>query len=90
MPRITNKQILDVVKKLRINIEAITLNTLKQGIKVEFEHGKIHPKTNITNDNLEMTIKIVLAHLYESLDYYKELEIMESKLKKPKVKLFLD
>jgi hypothetical protein len=82
MPRITNKQILEVATKLKVNIKVATMKILKAGIKVELEHGTRYPKTNITNDNLEMTMKIVLAHLYEGLNYYNELEIMEKKLEK--------
>jgi len=80
MSKITNKQIINTANKLKVDMNVVTLKILKIGIKIELEHGKIHPKTNITDNDLELTIKIVLAHLYEGLNYYEELEIMEKKL----------
>ena len=40
------------------------------GINIELEHGTINPMTNVTNDDLEMTAKIALAHLNEYSNYY--------------------
>lgn len=50
---------------------------LIKGIKVELEHGKVNPLTNITNDDPVMTAKIALAHLNEIPDYYTKLEKIE-------------
>jgi len=49
---------------------------IEKGLDVEAEHGgdKI---TNITNDDLITTLKIVLAHLDEVPDYYDKLEQVE-------------
>ena len=49
------------------------------GLNVELEHGTISPATNVTNDDLIMTAKIVLAHLNELPNYYTLLEEMEEK-----------
>jgi len=49
---------------------------------VEVEHGKISPKTNITNDDPLMTGKIALAHLNEFSDYYTRLERLEKEADK--------
>lgn len=54
------------------------LTQLTNGIKVELEHGKITPFTNVTNDNLVITGKIALAHLIEDKNYYKKLKKMEA------------
>jgi len=54
---------------------------LEKGVKVELEHGTIHPETNITNDDPVMTEKIAKAHLNEIPDYYTRLSIMESEAK---------
>ena len=78
----TSRQILDMAQSLGVNMENITLKTLRQGVKVELEHGSKLPWTNITNDDLELTMKIVLAHLCEFPDYYEALEQMENRLKK--------
>ena len=55
-----------------INVAKILNIDFKRGINIELEHGKINPKTNITNNNLIMTAKIALAHLNEFPNYYNE------------------
>lgn len=48
-----------------------------QGLEVELEHGTCFDEANVTNNHPILTGKIVLAHLKESLDYYKRLDIAE-------------
>lgn len=59
--------------------EKFTLDDLARGMKVEYEHGRENPKTNVTNDDPLMTAKIALAHLYEKYDYYDGLDRVEEK-----------
>ena len=40
------------------------------GLNIELEHGKINSFTNVTDDDLEKTAKIALAHLNELPNYY--------------------
>lgn len=47
---------------------------------VELEHGKLKA-ANVTNNHPFLTAMIVLAHLTESLSYYKRLLIMENEAK---------
>ena len=47
------------------------------GMKVELEHGKRFPETNVSNDDPLITGKIAWAHLKEFPDYYTRLEKME-------------
>ena len=49
----------------------------RQGLEVELEHGMRFKDANVTNNHPILTGKIVLAHLKESLDYYKRLEVAE-------------
>jgi len=67
----------------QLSVKWINFNPeeLRRGIIVESEHGKVHPETNITNDDLKKTAKIALAHLYEFPDYYCRLEILENEAK---------
>ena len=53
-----------------IFFDKFSVNDLLEGINVELEHGKINSDTNVTNDDLEMTAKIALAHLNEFPNYY--------------------
>ncbi len=80
--KITKSQAQRAGKKLGVNFDVISVETLKQGMNVELEHGKRHGITNVTNDNILISAKIALAHLEEFADYYEELEKMETKLKK--------
>ena len=66
----TNIEILEVAKKLGINFDKFNFDDFKRGIIVELEHGLVNIKTNITNNNLEKTAKIALAHLNEFPNYY--------------------
>lgn len=47
------------------------------GLEVELEHGMRFKDANVTNNHPLLTGLIVLAHLKESLDYYKLLEVAE-------------
>lgn len=49
----------------------------KAGLEVELEHGLRFPDANVTNNHPLLTGKIVLAHLKETLDYYRRLEVAE-------------
>ena len=79
------KDAVEIANKLNIQFKDFSINDLLTGINIELEHGTINPKTNITNDNLELTAKIALAHLNEFPNYYNKeygLPKFEKKLKK--------
>lgn len=46
-------------------------------LKVELEHGRVKD-VNVTNNHPFLTAMIVLAHMSESLTYYKRLKVMET------------
>ena len=62
-----------------VNIEKmkIDLEEFRKGMEVELEHGIRFKDANVTNNHPILTGMIVLAHLKESLDYYKLLEVAE-------------
>ena len=66
----TNQEILDIAKILDVNFDKFSFDDFKRGIIVELEHGLLNIKTNVTNNNLEKTAKIALAHLNEFPNYY--------------------
>ena len=47
------------------------------GLEVELEHGIRFKDANVTNNHPIVTGMIVLAHMKESLDYYRLLEVAE-------------
>ena len=63
---------------LNIDWNQVALEQFRMGLKVELEHGKRDPETNVTNDDLLLTGKIALAHLKEFPDYYSRLAIIEA------------
>lgn len=59
-----------IAKVLNIKFDKFTPNEFLTGINIELEHGTINKKTNVTNNNLLLTAKIALQHLYEFPNYY--------------------
>jgi hypothetical protein len=59
--------------------EAVEVGTenFREGLQVELEHGTRFPDANITNNHPVLTGQIVLAHLKESLLYYKRIAVAE-------------
>jgi len=73
---ITLKQAYDIAKEFKINLQVISLYEFHTGLNIELEHK------NITNNDLNLTAKIVISHLQEFPDYYKRLIKMEKQAKK--------
>ena len=60
----------EIANKLKIKFDKFNIKDFLTGLNIELEHGTINPETNITNDDLELTAKIALAHLNEYPNYY--------------------
>lgn len=76
-PKVTLKEakiILGEVNRAKI---AIDDREFQAGLEVELEHGLRFKDANVTNNHPLLTGLIVLAHLKESLDYYKLLDVAE-------------
>lgn len=81
MPKISAKKVDGLIKKYNINTDAVSKETIIYAIGVELEHGKRYgAMTNIINDNIELSLRIALAHLSEFPNYYEYLRKMETKL----------
>jgi hypothetical protein len=77
--KINIKQAEKLAKHYKINLDIINFDEWHYGLNVELEHGKkFGIITNITNNNLSITAKIVIAHLTEFPDYYKRLLKLET------------
>jgi len=68
------KIILFVVNQEKMKID---LKEFSKGLEVELEHGMTFKDANVTNNHPILTGLIVMAHLKESLDYYKLLDVAE-------------
>ena len=74
----TSEEAKKIGNDLGVDWGRIDIEQFRMGLEVELEHGAVDPETNVTNDDLEMTGKIALAHLNEYLDYYTRLAKMEA------------
>jgi hypothetical protein len=74
----TAKQAKEVGDKLGVSWQKWDVEQFRKGMDVELEHGKVDPRTNVTNDDPVMTGKIAWAHLNEIPDYYDRLYNMEA------------
>jgi len=68
------QKILSEVNAEKMNIDP---EDFRQGLEVELEHGTRFKDANVTNNHPLLTGKIVIAHMKESLNYYKYLEVGE-------------
>ena len=76
-PKVQSEEASVILSKLNVGAMKIDIEDFRQGLEVELEHGIIFEDANVTNNHPILTGKIVLAHLKESLDYYKRLEVAE-------------
>ncbi len=76
-PRIQVEEARVILAALQVEGMTITVEDFQQGLEVELEHGTMYKDANVTNNHPLLTGKIVLAHLKESLDYYKRLDVAE-------------
>jgi hypothetical protein len=74
---ISDEEASTVLKLVNTTNMDISLATFRQGLEVELEHGTIFEDANVTNNHPVLTGKIVLAHLKETMDYYKRIEVAE-------------
>lgn len=71
-------QIDRLIAKFGINLNNVSLDTIKKGISVEMEHGyKAGLYMNLINDDILQAFKIAMAHIDEFPDYYERLEKLE-------------
>ena len=66
-----------ILKEIGGEAGQIGLEDFREGLQVELEHGTRFPDANVTSNHPILTGKIVLAHLKESLLYYKWLAVAE-------------
>ncbi len=74
---VSDEEASTILKLVNTTNMDISLDTFRQGLEVELEHGTIYEDANVTNNHPILTGKIVLAHLKETMDYYKRIEVAE-------------
>ena len=80
--RITSDEARRVGEVIGVNWKTFDLEQFRRGMDVELEHGARDPQTNVTDDDLDITGKIALAHMKEFPDYYERLDRMEKEAKR--------
>ncbi len=76
-PIVSEEESSTILKLVNTSNMDVPLETFRQGLQVELEHGTIYKEANVTNNHPILTGKIVLAHLKETMDYYKRIEVAE-------------
>lgn len=72
MKKVSFMKARELANKYHIDLRRVPLKYFRKGIIAELEHA------NVTGGDLDVTTKIVIAHLQEFPDYYQRLEIMEN------------
>jgi hypothetical protein len=75
--KVLSKEAKAILKEINQEKMKIDPEEFRKGMEVELEHGVRFKDANVTNNHPILTGMIVLAHLKESLDYYKLLEVAE-------------
>jgi len=76
-PKATAKEAQIILQAINTQKMPIDVEEFRAGLDVELEHGTRFSDANVTSNHPIITGKIVLAHMKESLDYYKLLEVAE-------------
>ena len=76
-PKVSPEEARIILTEVNTQGMDIPLEDFCAGLEVELEHGTQFKDANVTNNHPILTGKIVLAHLQESMDYYKRLEVAE-------------
>lgn len=74
---VSAKEAAKVLKIVNVEKMKIPLDDFRIGLQVELEHGTRFRDANVTNNHPILTGKIVLAHLKETMDYYRRIDVAE-------------
>ena len=72
---VSDEETATILKIVNTTNMEISLETFKQGLEVELEHGVQFSEANVTNNHPILTGKIVIAHLKETMDYYERIHV---------------
>jgi hypothetical protein len=76
-PTVSDKEAARILKIVNTQSMKIPLEDFRIGLEVELEHGTRFEDANVTNNHPLLTGKIVLAHLKETMDYYRRIDVAE-------------
>jgi hypothetical protein len=76
-PKVRPEEAQKILQAVNVTGMEIPLQDFIAGLEVELEHGTRFKDANVTNNHPLLTGKIVLAHLKETMDYYRRLLVAE-------------
>ena len=76
-PSVSNEEATTILAVVNTTKMQIPLEDFRKGLEVELEHGTRFEDANITNNHPILTGKIVIAHLKETMDYYRRIDVAE-------------
>jgi hypothetical protein len=76
-PVISKEEAAGILRIVNTKEMNIPVDDFLQGLEVELEHGTRYEDANVTNNHPVLTGMIVLAHLKETMDYYKRIDVAE-------------
>ena len=76
-PTISKEEASNILRIVNTKGMDIPIDDFHQGLEVELEHGTRYEDANVTNNHPVFTGMIVLAHLKETMDYYKRIDVAE-------------
>jgi uncharacterized protein YicC (UPF0701 family) len=76
-PTVSEEEASEILKIVNTKSMEIPLEDFRIGLEVELEHGTRFDDANVTNNHPILTGKIVIAHLKETMDYYRRIDVAE-------------
>ena len=76
-PVVSEEEASTILKIVNTKSMEIPLEDFLKGLEVELEHGTRFDDANVTNNHPILTGKIVIAHLKETMDYYRRIDVAE-------------
>jgi hypothetical protein len=76
-PTVSKEEASTILKIVNTKSMEIPLDDFQKGLEVELEHGTRFDDANVTNNHPVLTGKIVIAHLKETMDYYRRIDVAE-------------
>ena len=76
-PIVSNEEAATILNVVNTEKMDIPLEDFLKGLEVELEHGTRFEDANVTNNHPILTGKIVIAHLKETMDYYRRIDVAE-------------
>jgi hypothetical protein len=76
-PTVSEEEASAILEIVNTKSMDIPLEDFRKGLEVELEHGTRFDDANVTNNHPILSGRIVIAHLKETMDYYRRIDVAE-------------